>query len=517
MIGKRIVKLCFCLLVLPMGSISNGQTPGSIGVGNGTLNYVVTETTNTIECPSSGGPENIQYTTTSFSQFAYTSGGVTTPLGGETATSFLTGRGVECSPPFLPSTATLTLPNGSPSNLNVAETAGRSPVISVSVSTSVDPYYKILSIIYAAPGNASSVGYTNSTSNGTTSSVSTNFSVGTATTFSFGFSKLFSAGITYGFSTSSGNTNAFQEVFTNGVSLNNAGPNSGPNTVNHNEDLFVLWLNPEITVNGPSYSLNDQSLNGQVEPFDPLEVFASEIQLTPLGSTAVTTSHLNHQFDSNTGNNDLPGMAGLCASVTGSAANPIFVAEYANNSCTLADQCGCTANDFASLMAADPFLSGNPNVTPNATTATSPENYDASGTLCNSDPQASDNCRFVLVPCSGTSCILSGPSQPGGNHESNGFVQTDATTSTETFTTSTMESTGYTVKVGLALGPSVQNTTTFTFTDSQSVGAINGVSNQLQYGLNSSTPGCSQDVIVYEDTVYHTYAMQQAPGNTSCP
>jgi hypothetical protein len=505
--------LTLLLSTVFIASTGWAQTPGSIAISGGTLSYDVTTSTGTVECSSPGGPITETYTTTTYNEFSFTGGGVTTKLGGETASAFLTGKSAGCSPPSLPSTAVLTLPNGGPSNLTVTENTGRAANITVSVGTSVDPYFKVVSILYTAPGNLSSASFTNTETNGTTTSVGSNFTTSVADTFSYGFVGA-SVGFTFGASTSTGNTHAFTESIADASSIADAGNSAGPNTVNHSQDLFLLWLNPEVTTAAAPYSLNTQYLNGAAEPVDTVEVFGSEMQPNSSGLTSITAAHLNKQYDRNTNAYTLPGVANVCASLHGSTAISKYVTEYANNSCSLADQCGCTPKDLAPIVAQDLFLNATPSR--NGTTATSPYNFDSSGTLCSS-PNASDNCRYVPVACSTASCNLAGPSEPGGNRPVNSFTQTDSSQTTLTFSESSSESLGYTLRAGLGTGPSVQSTTTWTWTDTQSLGEINGQANSLAFSLSSNTVGCSQDILVFEDTVFHTFVLQQAPNDSSCP
>ena len=78
------------------------------------------------------------------------------------------------------------------------------------------------------------------------------------------------------------------------------------------------------------------------------------------------------------------------------------------------------------------------------------------------------------------------------------------------------ETASYTSRTGF-LGSSLASTTSWTWTDTESQGAINGTANQIGYTLSSNTPSCAQDILVFEDTVFHTFVTQQAPGNTTCP
>jgi hypothetical protein len=397
----------------------------------------------------------------------------------------------------------------------VEQLTGRASEILATVSTTVDPDYKLLSILYAPPGDTSSTSYTDSTTNGTVSTVSSSFTGSVQYTFTLGF-VTGSNSLSFGFSKTTGNSDAFTETIADGTSITNDNNSSSPNTVDHKNDLFVLWLNPEVVAGGATYNVQTQSQNGSSEPFDPVYLFASELQTNSSGGTNVTAAHLNKQYDSATGVNDLPGMAHLCASISGSNPNQTYLAQYNSNSCTLTTQCGCVPSDFSNLLALDPLVSSNPSH--DATTATNPTtaSYDAAGSLCNS-PAASDNCRYVPIACSDENCIFSGPSQQGGNHEQTGFTQTDTTQTVLTQTTTTAESVGYGYKVGLGVGPSLSSQDTFTWTDTQSEGKINGQANQIAYSLGSNTVGCSESVLVFEDTVYHTFVLTQAPGNSSCP
>jgi len=135
---------------------------------------------------------------------------------------------------------------------------------------------------------------------------------------------------------------------------------------------------------------------------------------------------------------------------------------------------------------------------------------------------ATNNCRYVPVPASLGSTvpmeqILAGPVCGSGcNGSVNSYTQTDTTINTQTSTNSVTETIGFSVKIG----PPVFNATiatTMSWTDSESVGSINQTQNSIEYSLSSGTPLCSQDVLVYEDTIFHTFVTRQAPGNTSCP
>jgi len=380
---------------------------------------------------------------------------------------------------------------------------------SATIASLIDPLYKVVSIVYAMPGNGSSSGYGSTTTNGTVFTMGANFQSGVSVSANLsatGDSPGASAGvgITLGHSVTSGYNTATTETITDAQSISNVSNSASSNTASHNQDLFVLWLNPEVVVtqtgsNAANYYL--QTPSAGYYPVDTIRITAESLQSVS-GATHVPLTDLQKQFDSRTGLYDLPGLAKICADQS----------QYVNN-CPAGGQCGCVASDFADILAQDPLLNG--------TTATNPLSVDTSGAVTCTNPTSTSSCRYVTVPASKGSPIqysnaLTGPTCVGCGHSTNTYSVTDANSTSTTFSENKTSTLGSSVNLKFGIF-SASITRSFAWTDTESRGLINGTANQMQYLLSSSTVNCSQIVLFYEDTIYHTFVGQQAPGNNSCP
>lgn len=382
----------------------------------------------------------------------------------------------------------------------------------------VYPKYQIQSIIYAAPGNHSSNGFTNSTTHGTTTSVGSSFQQGNSVTFTTGASFLGTGSTvnwTFGHSTTSGNTSADTATITQATGVSNAS-GGGANAIDHKQDLFIIWLNPAVkiiqtgdTTGTFTYGTQAQGNNdpspGQPQEQDQVEVFASSMTDNGSGQTTVPLAILVPQV---VNGQHLPGLGNICASNT----------AYQNGTCTLANQCGCVPSDFTPILNQDPLL--------NFASTTSPLNANTSSAQACTNPATSASCRYVPVMVtngSGTQIteLLAGPQQQGGNIPVNTFTQDDSTQTSETLSQSSSNTVGFTVNttIGLGFGPhfGFSNANTFTWSTSESIGSINGSSNSMTATFSSSTVGCNQNIPIFEDTVFHTFVFQQPSGNSSCP
>jgi hypothetical protein len=127
------------------------------------------------------------------------------------------------------------------------------------------PKYQVMGIVYAPPGSASSVTYTNSNMVGSTNGLSTtNGSSNTATAsvtvgasflgIVFGASTTYSFSDEWGSSAEAGNSVAVQT--TQGNSVSTMGPISSSLGVDHDNDVIYIWLNPVLseTVTGTGNS-----------------------------------------------------------------------------------------------------------------------------------------------------------------------------------------------------------------------------------------------------------------------
>lgn len=376
------------------------------------------------------------------------------------------------------------------------------------------PAYQVTSIIYSPPGNESSAGYTSSTTDGSSNSIGSNFSNGASTSFSIGTTFLgFGSTLneTFGVAQTSGQSNEFTETYTNAKGISLSTSSSGSNTINHDQDYFIIWLNPAISITptGPdstNYSIGTQGNGSTSQIVDQVGITAKDM-IGSGGSSSIPIRYLEHQPD---GNNelDLPGLASICKNLN--------TAEYNSNSCTLADQCGCKPSDFSAILAQDPLL--------NYSATENPLQADVSGVTECSSPNSSEDCRYIPVPISSgetqqMTVSLSGPECNGCDTPVNSYTQSDSTATSLTYSGSISNTVNFTWNVSLGSdvgGPSWSNGNSFTWTKNESSGETNGSANSQSVSLSSSTVGCYENVAVYEDTIFHTFVFQQPSGNNSC-
>lgn len=145
--------------------------------------------------------------------------------------------------------------------------------------------YKVMGVVYAPPGSASSVTYGNSNLVGSTDTMSfTNSSTQTTSlsvSVSAGIPHIFGSTATYsysdGWTDSIQRTNSVSVQTTTGNSVATMGPISSSLGVDHDNDVIYIWLNPVLTgttaISGSTASLNWTALQSNScdrnDPADP--------------------------------------------------------------------------------------------------------------------------------------------------------------------------------------------------------------------------------------------------------
>jgi hypothetical protein len=465
---KSIKSFVYLAVLVFPGATQLAQAQSVDLNGSGTLSYV-TDASGYQPCDPSSTAIIPGYQSWTYSGFVYTDPtGVSHSLSGAATYYQVSGSDPSC-PPDGGYSATL---NGDNFFINVEPAADS---LSASLNVLLYPKYYILSILYAPPGNQSSNGFTNSVNNSTTTSISSSFTQGVATSLNF---SLFGNGASVNFSASKAtqDSQSFQLSTSNGSGSTLV---SVRNPVDHTQDQFLLWLNPAVVVTPTSPTTANYTLrtpigsDGQPEPMDIVNINAVDLQNPGL----IPLDVLNPQTRNNV--TGLPGLANVCV-------NPV-------PQCTSAP-CGCTTNDFTDILATDPLISVS---------------------LQNMLPDQVDSNRFAFV----TSQVLEGPECSGCDPLRNSFTVNDSQSSSTTKGTTYSKSVGLTVQSGLSLlgsGMTLRNTGTLTWTHTMSTGTSNGTSHAANVTLGTTDVGCFETVNIYEDTVYHTFALAPPVASSGC-
>jgi len=406
------------------------------------------------------------------------------------------------------------------------------------VSTLFVPAYKVVSVLYSPPGNESSQGYGTSTTNGTTTTVGSSFSFSEMLTFSSGIPSVITGSASTGFSTSTSNSDAYTQTWMDSTSVatdDNSSATYNPtksNAINHNLDTIAIWLNPRVAVipeatsstTPVSYNVGSQPTAGvSAIVADIILLPAITMEATPAGTSGVTTVPVGFLVPQaiageNGVDSFMPGLGAICKN------NSLYLEQLASanpstpTSCTQANQCGCVPSDFVGILQTDPLLNYNGTTltaSPDAGTV-SPLQVDASGaTTCAKNPvPTTANCRYVIVPIDkGSTTPLFEPLSGSAGVT---YTVSDSTSTTETLGASQSTSVGVSVSVG-PLFASLTIADTWMWTDNESIGSTTGTGNSMSVTLGTSTAGCDENVNIYEDTLYHTFAFQVPTGITSCP
>lgn len=438
--------------------------------GSGTLTYTVFDS-GLIPCIPDSTFLIPSYEEWDFSNFVFTDAqGVNHSLPGSTSYFQVNGSDPSCP---APGGFSVRLTDDAPRYFIIAQP--NQGFLTANLNIELYPKYKILSILYDAPGNRSSNGYTNSVSNTITASISQTFSNATATSVSASFAGS-GYGVSFSASKSTQNSTAFQFSTSNGFGASLA---SVGNSVDHTQDQFLIWLNPMVVVTPTGTSSATYSMgtpigsNGQPEPMDIVNINVYDLQnpsLIPIGV-------LQPQIRNNV--SGLPGLANICA-------NPV-------PACTTAP-CGCVTSDFAGILASDPLISIS---------------------LQNTQPDQVAPNRYVFV----NSQILEGPQCAGCDPLTLSFTESDSQSTSQTLTQTSSYTVGYTRTSGFSLfgaGLTLAHTNSFSWSNSMSTGTANGTSHTASVTLGSTSVGCNETINIYEDTVYHTFALAPAVVSSLC-
>ncbi len=334
---------------------------------------------------------------------------------------------------------------------------------SCSGSANFSPSSLVLTILYAPPGNASTVEFDQSNSEGTTTSGSDTFAKGTSLTFTAKGGILGTgadASASFGASLSTQSNNSFQitATSTEGEQIKSVSDN-----VDHTQDRFFLLLNPWVTVTQTGFDTGTYTVGTKDgEPMDIIDVAVAELQnpgLIPPGKLGNQTI----------GGFVLPGLSSLCAQPT-----------------------HCVAGDFAQILALDPLVSADTTQPP------------------------SDSDRFAFLE----SRSLEGPDQKTLGQVPDIFSEADSQVNTN----GTTESQSYNVSVGYGgdtgvtgiFTLTVEQKDTWTWTNSTTHSTSTGTGYQAKVTLASTTVGCSEWVDIYSDLMYHTFAYVVSHPATWC-
>jgi hypothetical protein len=334
-------------------------------------------------------------------------------------------------------------------------------------SGNVFPKYLILSVVYAPPGQKSTVDYGGSTAFGTTSSLDQSFSNTNTLTVSIkaGTDKIPVLGGSITASTTDSFTQASDTISTMAINkgtsldLQVAGPASSADGIDHDFDIIYLWVNP--AVNLTQTGANALQWSGySFDPGDP----ANEVDVVP-----VFVTWLKHP------ETIPPGVADVLARTWAGPGR------------------GITTADFADILKADPFANGSTNIDP---------------------------ARFFF-PTQGGQTFSYEPAPAGGQPQTEKLSLTYSSTDTQGLTSTDTHSIGFTLGVTSSflsplLATTVQDSSTLVWTNKTSTQTSRATGQTASLSLTGPASAYTgpTDVQVYTDNIYGTFMFAFVPNPT---
>jgi hypothetical protein len=345
------------------------------------------------------------------------------------------------------------------------------------VSGSMNPKYLILGVFYAPPGSKSNVNYQNNTSVGTTSTLSSTFAntVGYSVAIEGGINILtFASGVTgtnsYNYTQQSSSSHMVTINKTASATDEVTGPTSDAAGIDHDYDIFAVWLNPMVNLSFVSpnsvlwngYSVNPADPEGQLGQPDVLFLTAGQLK-NPQTIGTYDQEALQRSWDTT-------GLGGMLSS------------------------------DYANILALDPFVANpgyDPSV-PDPTTNLYRYSLDTNG------PPWQYATGVTQAYTQGSTTTVT--NQTGGMDTYQLGFSLSATTDVGAFDGDFLGASG---KV------TVTATNTTTWTDTQTNSKATGTGSQASVTIvgPASTAGYSGpgQLVVWQDMLYNTFMFTYAP------
>jgi hypothetical protein len=318
-VSSCVVRLCaFLFLAILLADLASAA---SVPAGNGTLSWVITPMSTTGSCHDGSGHLHT-YQRTTWHNFVYTD-----PFGNNITSAAVVNAGI-------PNTGNGDCRGPSPSSVGLSNafvsiifnTLTQKATQGFGTTGSVFPKYEVLGVIYAPPGQQSSVNYGSSTALGTDNSWSNSFSSGTKLDVSFkGQIPLLGGanGMTSQSWTQTAETSGSITVNkSTGFNIIVPGPADSNLGIDHDADVILLWLNPQS-----SFTATSSNSATWHHSFDQRDINEADVVPVPVAFLKNPSTMP-------------PGLqASLQRTWAGSGQ-------------------GLTANDFAVILARDPFASG---------------------------------------------------------------------------------------------------------------------------------------------------------------